>query len=414
MVTSEEEHTPTSQNAAATGGALLLFSLLLLAFNLRPAATSVGPVLEEISEALAYTPVTAGLLTAVPVLMFGAFALLTPLFVRWFGLHLLALLSITITGAGLTARPFTDNGWIFLLLSAVGLSGLAVLNVILPSLVKRHFPDRIGMATALYTGSMSVGLSAGALLTYPIASMFAEEGWRIGLFVWGLTSLICIPFGILVVLKFPRARATVVAQTAVTLFQVGRTPLGWLLAIFFGLQSLQAYAIFGWFAQINRDAGFSASTASLLLSTVSIASIPAGFVAANLAGREHLRLRLILGLSVLYASGYIWMIFVGTSNWVWAAAIIIGIAQAAFPVVLALIGMKSLTVSGTASLSAFTQAVGYAIAAVGPFGMGMLHDATDGWTVPLIVLTTLTCIQAVVGWLAIRQPYLEEALGTTS
>lgn len=388
----------------------MLIALLMVAFNLRPAATAVGPVLTELSKALALTPVTAGLLTAMPVIMFGLLALATPTFVRWFGLHRLALLSITVTGIGLTARAWSGQAWTFLLLSALGLSGLAVLNVILPSLVKRHFAHRVGMATALYTASMSIGLSLGALLTYPIASLVPRDGWRIGMVVWGVTALVCIPLWLLVAARHPHGGEQRKIRTTVRWRDVARTPLGWLLAAFFGIQSMQAYAIFGWFAQINRDAGFSASTASLLLATVSISSIPAGFVAANLASRPHLRVPLLAVLSGLYVIGYPGMIIAGTSPWAFFHAILIGIAQAAFPVVLALIGMKSLTVAGTAGLSSFTQSVGYAIAAIGPFGMGLLHDWFGSWTVALLLLTAIAMLQFVVAWLAVRQPPLEEAL----
>lgn len=387
----------------------MMSALLLAAFNLRPGITGVGPVLAEVTHSLGMSPVQAGLLTAMPVLTFGIFALATPTFVGWFGLHRLTLIAISVTSIGLTLRPWTDNAVVFLILTSAGLSGLATLNVILPSLVKRHFSNRVGLATALYTGSMGIGLTLGALLTYPIASAIANEGWRVGLTVWGLTAVICVPVWLVVSLKFPKGREQQAGGQRIALRVVAQTRLGWFMALFFGLQSLQAYAMFGWFAQMNRDAGFSAPTSSVLLAVLSFASVPAGFVAAWIAGREHVRLRLILGLSSLYFIAYTGIIVAPTGGWIWAWTLILGAGLGVFPVALALIGFKARTVEGTAALSAFTQSIGYAIAAMGPFGMGVIHDATGSWTVPLILLMVLSLLLMVVGWLLLREPYIEDA-----
>ncbi len=388
----------------------MLIALMLPAFNLRPGITGVGPVLAEINESLSLGPVGAGLLTAMPVLTFGVFALASPTFVSWFGLHRLALISITVTSIGMTVRPWTDNSVVFLTLTSLGLSGIAVLNVILPSLVKRHFADRVGFATAVYTGVMGVGLTLGAFLTQPIAMMFANEGWRFGISVWGITSVICIPVWVIVAIKFPRTKEANAQQSRISMAQVAKTRLGWFMAIFFGLQSLQAYAMFGWFAQLNRDAGFSASTASILLTGLTFASVPAGFIAAWLAGRENLRKPIVLGMTTLYFIAYAGLILLPTMPWIWVWTFVLGIGLGVFPVALAFIGFKAETVAGTAALSAFTQSIGYAIAFFGPFGMGVIHSWTGGWTVPLIVLFVLAIFQFVAGWGLVRQPHLEQAL----
>ena len=391
--------------------AAMMIALLLPAFNLRPGITGVGPVLAEITESLSMSATVAGVLTAMPVVTFGVFALATPALVSWFGLHRLTLISITVTGLGLTIRPWVDHvGW-FIVLTSVGLSGLATLNVILPSLVKRHFANKVGFATALYTTAMGLGLTAGALLTYPIAARVGAEGWRFGLTGWGITALVCGPIWIVVSLRFPRAKEAANKRIPVSFRSVAQTRLGWLMALFFGLQSLQAYALFGWFAQMNRDAGFSASSASVLLATLSFASVPAGFVAAWLASREQLQGRIVVGLTSLYLIGYVGILLAPTGNWIWAWTLLLGVGLGVFPVALALIGLKSQTVEGTAALSAFTQSIGYGIAALGPFGMGVIHDITGGWTTPLCVLIALASVQIVIGWLVVKQPHLEVAQG---
>lgn len=384
----------------------MMFVLLLSAFNLRPGVTSIGPVLSEISESLSLTSAAAGVLAAIPVLTFGIFAFATPTLVSWFGLHRLAFLAITITGIGLAARPWVDELVPFFLLTAVGLSGLATLNVILPSLVRRHFANSIGLATALYTTALGVGLTAGALLTYPIAARVGVDGWRFGLTVWGLTALVGVPVWLLVVIRQPRSQAADSPRGRIRLREIAKTRLGRFMATFFGLQSLQAFVIFGWFAQMNRDAGHSPETASLLLATVSFASMPAGFIAAWLATRANLQAFLVMGLTSLYIVGYIGLIFWPTGPIVWLWAVVIGVGQAVFPVIMTLIGLKATSVESTAGLSAFTQSWGYLFAALGPFAIGLLHATSGSWTVPLLVLIFLAAIQIVVGWFVIREPSL--------
>jgi CP family cyanate transporter-like MFS transporter len=181
------------------------------------------------------------------------------------------------------------------------------------------------------------------------------------------------------------------------------------MALFFGLQSLQAYSVFGWFAQVYRDAGFTATTAGLLLGVVTGVSIPLSFWVPVAAGRVADQTRLMLLLVGCYPVGYLGLVLLPRQGaWLWA--LLVGVGASVFPVVLTLIGLRSRTADGTAALSGFTQSVGYVIAAAGPFGIGVLYDATGGWTWPLL---TLTVISAVTAWLATvvgKPAYIEDEL----
>lgn len=226
---------------------LVLVGIVVLAFNLRPAAVSVGPVLDEISTALGMSGVTAGVLTTLPVLAFASFGALAPDLARRGGVHRVTLVSLVAIMVGIAGRASTDRTWSFLLLSLVALAGMATANVLLPSLVKLHFPHRVGLLTSLYTTSMAIGLTLGSVLTVPVSEQFGS--WRWGLFAWAATALIAaLPW--LGLLRHDRAPAD--EPHTVLLRDVARTRLGWAMAFFFGLQSLQAYSIFGWFAQVYR------------------------------------------------------------------------------------------------------------------------------------------------------------------
>ena len=255
----------------------------------------------------------------------------------------------------------------FLLLSLLALAGMATANVLLPSLVKLHFPDRVGLMTSIYTTSLAVGLTLASVLTVPIVGRTSARGaggcspgrsprWsrRSPGSAWSGTT------------GTPSA-----AARGISLGAVARTRLGWGMALFFGFQSLQAYSVFGWFAQVYRDAGFSAGTAGLLLGVITAMSIPLSFWLPAWAARMEHQTWLIVGAGRLLpdrvrrpdrragrrAPGC------GRCSSASRASV--------FPVVLTLIGLRARTSEGTAALSGFTQSVGYLIAAIGPFGMGL-------------------------------------------
>lgn len=385
---------------------LVLVGIVVLGFNLRPAAVSVGPVLDEITEALDMSGATAGLLTTLPVLAFAGFGALAPQLARHAGVHRVTLMSLAAVVVGLGARARTDETWIFLVMSLLALGGMATANVLLPSLVRLHFPDRVGLLTSIYTTSMAIGLTLGSMLTVPVSEQLGS--WRWGLLAWALTAVVAaLPW--LGLIRHDRS----LAQTphTVRLRDVARTRLGWAMAMFFGLQSLQAYSIFGWFAQIYRDAGFSASTAGLLQGVIAGMSIPLSFLIPSLAARLRDQTWLILALGVCYPVGYVGLIFAPTRGaWVWA--VLVGAAASIFPLILTLIGLRARTSEGTAALSGFTQSVGYLIAAIGPLGIGVLYDATGGWTLPLSILCVVVLGQVAAGLMVARPSYIEDSLRT--
>ena len=271
----------------------------------------------------------------------------------------------------------TDSATVFLLLTFLSLAGMATSNVLLPSLVKRHFPDRIGVMTAIYTTALAIGLTAAFTLTVPFSEALATSSWRLGLGAWAaLAAVAALPWFLLWRLDhtgtLTRGRPGQVGWS-----DVARTRLGWTMAAFFGLQSIQAYAAFGWFAQLFRDSGYSATTAGLLVGILAGASIPTSLLVPWLAGRRDDQRAIVAVLVSCYAVGYLGLgIFRADLAWLWA--LLLGIGGACFPLALTMIGLRSRTPEGTAALSGFTQSVGYLFSAIGPFGIGVIYEATGG------------------------------------
>jgi MFS transporter, CP family, cyanate transporter len=383
---------------------LVVVGIVVLAFNLRPAAVSVGPVLDEITDGLRMSNTTAGLLTTLPVLSFAGIGALAPWLARVLGLHRVTLAALLCVVVGLGLRSHIDHVAAFLLLSMLALAGMATANVLLPSLVKLHFPHRIGLMTSIYTTSLAIGLTLASVLTVPIAEHYGS--WRWGLFAWAATALVAaLPW--IGLIRHDLAPET--ESHDISLGAVARTRLGWGMALFFGFQSLQAYSVFGWFAQVYRDAGFSPGTAGLLLGVVTAMSIPLSFWLPSVAARMENQTWLIVALVACYPIGYLGLIVAPVAGaWLWA--VLVGVAASVFPVVLTLIGLRARSSEGTAALSGFTQSVGYLIAAIGPFGMGVLYDLTGGWTVPLTALIVLVAPQLAAGLMVARPSYIEDAI----
>jgi CP family cyanate transporter-like MFS transporter len=389
---------------AARRTTLVLVGLILLSFNLRPAAVSVGPVLKEVRRGLDLSGPEAGLLTSLPVLAFALFGALAPRLARTVGLHRAAALSLVAVVLGLGGRAFAQDGTTFLALSAVALAGMATANVLIPSLVKLHFPDRIGRATAIYTTALAVGLTSAFLLTVPIANAFG--GWRAGLGAWALTALVALlPW----VGLAAHDRHLERDRRSISFTDVARTRIGWAMALFFGLQSLQAYSIFGWFAQLWRDNGYTAEQAGLLVGIIAGVSIPLSLWLPAASARRTDQRGLILGVLACYLVGYA-LLLVDAHALAIPAALLVGVGCCVFPIVLTLIGLRAHTADGTAALSGFTQSLGYLLAAVGPFVIGTIYDATGQWTTPLWLLTVLVLPLLAVGAYAGRPAYLEDQL----
>ncbi len=391
---------------------LVLLGVLALSFNLRPAAVSVGPVLEEVRLGLSMSRGTAGILTALPAVAFAGFGAVAPWAARVVGLHRITLVALLGVVAGLGGRAVTGSVPVFLVLSVVALAGMAVANVLLPSLVKLHFPDRVGFLSTAYTTALAVGLTLASVLTVPVSE--AAGSWRWGLGAWALTALVAtLPW--LGLLRHdahpdgPRSR-----RRALTMGAVGRTRLGWGMALAFGVQSMQAYTVFGWFAQLYRDAGFSPTVAGLLLGVITATSIPVSLWVPRAAARRRDQTQMMLGLLACLPVGYLGLLVAPGASLALALvwALFVGVGQGTFPLILTLIGLRTRTAEGTAALSGFTQAVGYLLAAAAPAAVGLMYEATGGWTSTLLFLLVLCAVLAVLGPLVCKPVLLEDQLGS--
>ncbi|MGP3972018.1 CynX/NimT family MFS transporter [Streptomyces sp. 6N223] len=408
---------------------LVTVGLVLTAFNLRVAVTGLGPVLPEIRRDLGMNGTVAGLLTSMPALCFAVFGVAAPRLARRHGPAAVTLAGLTATAAGLALRSLTGSTVPFLVTSALALAGTAIGNVLMPVLVKRYYPDRVGAMTGLYSMALTLGGGTGAALTFPLARA-AGDSWRAGLGLWAAVAALATLPWLLVLLRPqdpvpadppPAEPAPAHPTPGGTAYAVSRAPerretrppslarsrVAWALAVFVGVQAISAYTLAGWAPQIFRDAGVPASTAGLLTAVIMGLGAPLGFVLPRLASRMPHQGPLVAVLGAFGLAGYagLWAV-PAQGAWLWV--VLLGISNCAFPVALTMIGLRSRTSQGVARLSAFTQSIGYLICIPGPLLVGTIYEATGGWDLPLALLIVLMVAQIAVGWLAGRDRHVED------
>ncbi|MDH2428173.1 MFS transporter [Sphaerisporangium sp. TRM90804] len=400
--------TTAPTRVAGKGGSiawLVVLGIVLAALNLRTAVTSVGPVLDQVRAGLGMSGSMAGLLTTLPVLCFAVFGAATPPLARRAGEHRLLLAALVLLGTGLLARALVDSTAVFLAASVVALSGGAIGNVLIPSLIKRHFPGRTGKMTTLYATALAVGTMLAAAATVPIERA-ADGDWHVALGAWAALAAVAVIPWLALARDEPERDST---RDAAGLRALVRTRLAWAVAGYFGTQSLIAYVLFGWLPQLLQDRGFTGAEAGAGVALLTAIGVPAALVVPALASRQGWQRPLVAGFTLLYAAGFAGLLAAPASTlWIWVP--LVGLGMSSFPLGLTMLTSRARTPEATAALSAFGQSTGYLIAGAGPLVVGMLYTATGGWTAPFTLVFAVLAAHAVTGWYAAGDRFLEDQL----
>jgi CP family cyanate transporter-like MFS transporter len=286
---------------------------------------------------------------------------------------------------------------------------MGVGNVLLPPLVKRYFPDRIGLMTSLYATIMSVSTLLPPLVAVPVAD---ATSWHVAVGMWAVVSLLAIvPWLPLLTRRRPAGADEDAAEAPASLTRrIWRSPLAWAMMVAFAVSSLNAYAMFAWLPQLLADvAGTPPAEAGALLSVYAGMGIPAGLLVPLLAARMRNVALLVYAGVACFVIGYAGLILVpSTATIVWV--VFAGLGPLLFPLCLVLINQRTRTHAGSVALSGFTQGLGYVVGACGPLAVGVIHQSTGSWTIALIVLTATALAAAVAGAVIARPHFLEDDL----
>jgi MFS transporter, CP family, cyanate transporter len=387
---------------------LLVAGVILVSINLRPAAASVGPVLDRIQSDTGLSSGWAGALTTLPVLCFGLLAPLAPLLARRLGLNTAIAVAMIALTAGLLVRLIGGN---VLLFAGTALAGAAIAtgNVLMPVLVRRDFPHRTGTAMALYTTSLIGFAALAAGVTVPIADALGG-GWRPGLGVWAIPAAIAALAWLPAFLRrHVEAGADARPAHVPMVRPLLRQPLAWQVTLFFALQSGGFYATLAWLPDIFRSHGAGDSQAGFLLSLSIVVGLLTTTTLPGVATRVRDQRWLVVASTSVWAAGLAGILVAPMSApYLWA--VLLGLGQnASFPLALMLIVLRGGSLATTEGLSTLTQSVGYAIAAIFPLAVGALHGATGSWTPALILLLALLVPQVAFGLAAGRNRQLVAA-----
>ncbi|MFB6894227.1 MFS transporter [Kitasatospora sp. NPDC056327] len=388
-------------------GWLFAVAIAAAAFNLRPVVTSLGPLLDQVRTDLGMSPTVAGLLTAVPSLCFALFGFAAPGLARRVGPVAVVTAGMGAITAGVLARSFAGGTAVFLLLTALALAGVAVANVLLPVVIKRYFPEKVGPMIGLYSMALSAGTALAAAVTVPLTRGLGGD-WRVGLGVWAALGAVALLLWLPQLLLRRRGAAGPAAgASAAVKLPITRSRTAWALACFFGCQATGAYVVMGWLPKIFQDAGVSEGTSGVLLAVVMVIGVPVSFVLPNLAARRGDQRLFVVVLATFGIAGYTGLMLAPAGGaWLWA--VLVGLSNCAFPLVLTMIGLRARTTGGVAQLSAFSQGVGYLISIPGPILIGRLYDATGQWYLPLGFLVLLLVPQVLFGLRAARARHIED------
>jgi CP family cyanate transporter-like MFS transporter len=368
----------------------LLVGLLLVALNLRPAISSVPPLLETIRQDLGLGRAFLGLLTTIPVLCMSIFALAAPKISGRIGAERAVLWSVILIGVAVAGRLAAGQPGVLFGTTLVAGVGIAVAQSLLPAVVKGWFPDRAAFVTGLYTVGITGGLALAALTTVPIERTLGGF-WPGALAAWSLFAAVAVVFWLLLT-----ARARSVSRPEVA-YERARLPWrsgrAWSVALFFGAESCLFFSSLTWLAPLYIDRGLDEGHTGLLLAVFALVRVPSAFVFPALADRSGdrrpwLALTLTLATFGFCAAGLVPLV-TPWAPWAWVVVLGLGVGGL-FPLALTLPLDYSADADEAGRLTAMTFFVGYIVAAVGPVAVGALRDATGGYAVPFVALAALS------------------------
>lgn len=372
-------------------------ALILAALCLRAPFAAVGPVVDDLGGELSLSTAALAVVTSLPLICFGLVSPFAPTLAGRLGLHRAVLVGTAVMAVGTALRL---AGTVGLFVGTVVLTGgIAVVNVLVPAVARAEYGSHSAAVVGAVTGSMALSASLGAGLAQPFTD--ATGSAVLGLALWGVPVLAALVVVGLLVRARPERTTPPPAPGRRT--AILRDPVALPVMAYFGLQSLSFYGMLAWLPGIlESDAGVSPVAAGALLAVAALLGAPLSLLVPPLAARRPAQGAWVLAAAVPVTAAIVGLLLAPTAAPIlWAVLYGLG-TGAAFPLAMTLVLVRARDVAQTGRLSAAAQSVGYLVAATGPLAVGLLHEATAGWTAGLILLLAVQAFQLVIGLAAAR------------
>jgi len=399
---------------------ILILGIILIAFNLRPALTALGPLVSLIRADMDLSNSVIGLITALPLITFAVFSPLVPRISYQLGNERTLFLGLLLLLLGILIRSIDIVPVLFAGTVLVGL-GIAICNVLLPALIKGKFPNRVGLMTSVYSTAMTIFAAIGSGISVPLA-VGLNLGWQGALACWAILA------GAAIVVWLPQLRKQeekpiIKEKTAKhkkpkerpSELKLWRSSLAWQVTVFMGLQSLSFYITVAWLPEILHSYGIDISLAGWLLFFMQFAGIPATFVVPLLAERFRNQQKIVMVIGLLYLVGFGGLIVYRHIVMLTICIVLLGLSQGAcISLIFTLFVLRTTNAQQAAALSGMAQSIGYILAAIGPSVIGWMFDLTHSWVTPILSLMVISVLITIAGLGAGRNCYVLPGENNTS
>ncbi|KGP81319.1 MULTISPECIES: MFS transporter [unclassified Paenibacillus] len=371
----------------------IVLALILASLNLRPSITSISPLMSTIQSDLGINGITASLLTTLPVLCMGIFAPFSVKLSRRWGNEGAIVLALILIGVGTALRLFVGATPLMMFTSFLSGVGIALAGPLLSSFIKQYFPTRVAAMVGIYSTAMVVGASISVGLSVPLQNILGGS-WKGSLALWALLALIALPIWVKLALSARKVRQSgQISAVNVEALPV-KNSRALILTLFFGLMAAIFYSLTAWLAPAIQSQGYTKETAGSIQTLFTLISLPSTLLIPMLVHRYQRRVFWLVGCALMELIGVL-MLNLSVSPWL--AAIPLGIgAGGLFPIALMLPIDETNNAQEASAWSAMTQSGGYILGALGPLGIGWLHDATGSFIQAFYGLAIIIVLQIIV------------------
>lgn len=386
---------------------LLLINILvvvLVSGNLRSPITSVGPVLNEMSEKLHLSHFQGSMLTSIPLFMFAGCSVLVSRFSSRFSIQRFLLYALLILCFGIFMRVIGSVWTLYVGSVLIGL-GICIGNVITPGYIKSNFPRNIGIMTGVFAVAMNLVAALASGYSVSIGK-WTGYGWRGSLGIWLVIAFLAV-LVLCLELIFSRPETVRVSEKkkGINLF---RSSQAWNISIFMGLQSSVYYCLVSWLPAVLTDMGMTANEPGWVLFVIQVAMIPLTFIGPVIANRMKNQKGMIIFLGLLMLTGILILTFCSV-KWVYVAGILLGLSNGlSFSLSILFFSLRTQSSENAVQLSGMAQSIGYLIAAFGPPVFGILHDWDSSWKVSFCFLGVLILLIFYFGVKAAGNRFVED------